>query len=67
MNDDGRTYVVAQQAHFLVGRDEDSMQAEFLSAAMIRPATAWELRENASSSTMVPNNGRLLPSGQSYS
>lgn len=35
------------------------------SAAMMRPATACELRENASSSTMVPNKGRLLPSGHS--
>ncbi|MOA66088.1 hypothetical protein D3C78_1927230 [compost metagenome] len=29
MNDDGRTRMVAQQAHFLVGRDENSVQAEF--------------------------------------
>lgn len=29
MNDDCRTRMVAQQAHFLVGRDEDSVQAEF--------------------------------------
>jgi len=27
MNDDCRTRMVAQQAHFLVGRDEDSVQA----------------------------------------
>jgi len=29
MNDDCRTRMVAQQSHFLVSRDEDSMQAEF--------------------------------------
>ena len=28
MNDDCRTRMMAQQAHFLVGRDEDSVQAE---------------------------------------
>ena len=49
----------------LLGVTNSACRPNSRSAWMMRAATACELLENASSSTMVPNTGRLAPLGHS--